>query len=82
MSLARGLYSSTGVLLVPEEQRLNESTISKIKKHHMLSTFTQRLLVYGLTFGQNAKFQAPNSKLHKARKAQWQWGGGVPVCLG
>ena len=47
MSLARGLYSSTGVLLVPEEQRLSESTISKIKKHHMLSTFTQRLLVYG-----------------------------------
>ncbi len=47
MSLACGLYSSTGVLLFPEEQRLSEGTISKIRKHHMLSTFTQRLLVYG-----------------------------------
>ena len=47
MSLARGLYSSTGVLLFPQEQQLSESTISKIRHHHMQSTFTQRLLVYG-----------------------------------
>lgn len=47
MSLARGLYSSAGVLLFPEEQQLSESTISKIRHHHMQSTFTQRLLVYG-----------------------------------
>ncbi len=47
MSLARGLYSSAGVLLFPEEQRLNDALISKIQKHHMLNTITQRLLVYG-----------------------------------
>ena len=47
MALARGLYSSTGVLLFPEEQRLNDALISKIRKHHMLNTITQRLLVYG-----------------------------------
>ena len=47
MALARGLYTSTGVLLFPEEQRLNDALISKIKKHHMLNTITQRLLVYG-----------------------------------
>ncbi len=47
MALAHGLYSSTGVLIFPEEQRLNDALISKIKKHHMLNTITQRLLVYG-----------------------------------
>ena len=47
MSLANGLYSSAGVLLFPEDQRLNDTLISKIHKHHMLNTITQRLLVYG-----------------------------------
>ena len=47
MSLARGLYSSGGVLLFPEEQRLNDALISKIQKHHMINSITQRLLVYG-----------------------------------
>lgn len=47
MLLARGLYSSGGVLLFPEEQRLNDALISKIQKHHMINSITQRLLVYG-----------------------------------
>lgn len=47
MSLAYGLYSASGVLLFPENQRLDDTLISKIRKHHMLNTITQRLLVYG-----------------------------------
>ena len=47
MALARGLYSSTGVLLFPEEQRLNDSLISQIKQPPMITQITQRLLVDG-----------------------------------
>ena len=47
MTLAHSLYSSTGVLIFPEEQRLNDALISKLQKHSMLNTITQRLLVYG-----------------------------------
>jgi hypothetical protein len=46
MRLAKGIYSPSGLLLVAEGQDLNTTTIAKIKNHHMLTSVTQRLLVY------------------------------------
>ena len=46
MRLAKGIYSPSGMLLVAEGQDLNPATIAKIKNHHMLTSVTQRLLVY------------------------------------
>jgi len=46
MRLAKGIYSPSGLLLVAEGQDLNVTTITKIKNHHMLTSVTQRLLVY------------------------------------
>ena len=46
MRLAKGIYSPSGLLLVAEGQDLNPTTIAKIKNHHMLTSVTQRLLVY------------------------------------
>ena len=46
MRLAKGIYSPSGLLLVAEGQDLTPATISKIRNHHMLTSVTQRLLVY------------------------------------
>lgn len=46
MTLSRGLYSPTGLLLVAEGQPLTPFTINKIRLHHKTSPITQRLLVY------------------------------------
>jgi len=46
MRLVKGIYSPSGLLLVAEGQDLNPATIAKIKNHHMLTSVTQRLLVY------------------------------------
>jgi response regulator RpfG family c-di-GMP phosphodiesterase len=46
MRLAKGIYSPSGLLLVAEGQDLSSATISKIKNHNMLTSVTQRLLVY------------------------------------
>jgi HD-GYP domain-containing protein (c-di-GMP phosphodiesterase class II) len=46
MKLVKGIYSPSGLLLVAEGQDLSPATISKIKNHHMLTSVTQRLLVY------------------------------------
>jgi HD-GYP domain-containing protein (c-di-GMP phosphodiesterase class II) len=46
MRLVKGIYSPSGLLLVSEGQELNPATIAKIKNHHMLTSVTQRLLVY------------------------------------
>lgn len=46
MLLAKGIYSPTGILLVPEGQQLSEGTISKINNHNLSTTLAQRLLVY------------------------------------
>ena len=46
MRLVKGIYSPSGLLLVPEGQSLNETTITKIRNHNLLTSVTQRLLVY------------------------------------
>ena len=46
MKLVEGIYSPSGLLLVAEGQDLAQATISKIKNYHMLTSVTQRLLVY------------------------------------
>jgi response regulator RpfG family c-di-GMP phosphodiesterase len=46
MKLVKGIYSPSGLLLVAEGQDLSPATISKIKNYHMLTSVTQRLLVY------------------------------------
>ena len=46
MHLARGIFSPAGLLLIPEGQELTTPTITKIKNHNLLSSVTQRLLVY------------------------------------
>ncbi len=46
MHLALGIFSPAGLLLIPEGQELTTPTISKIKNHNLLSSVTQRLLVY------------------------------------
>ena len=46
MHLARGIFSPAGLLLIPEGQELTTPTIAKIKNHNLISSVTQRLLVY------------------------------------
>ncbi len=46
MHLARGIFSPAGLLLIPEGQELTTPTIMKIKNHNLVSSVTQRLLVY------------------------------------
>ena len=46
MHLARGIFSPAGLLLIPEGQELTTPTIAKIKSHNLISSVTQRLLVY------------------------------------
>lgn len=46
MHLARGIFSPAGLLLIPEGQELTTPTITKIKNHNLVSSVTQRLLVY------------------------------------
>ncbi len=46
MTLANGLYSPHGLLLVSEGQTLNPAMISKIRNHNLIDPISQRLLVY------------------------------------
>jgi response regulator RpfG family c-di-GMP phosphodiesterase len=46
MLLATGIYSPTGILLIPEGHRLDDSTIAKIRNHSHLTSLPQQLLVY------------------------------------
>jgi response regulator RpfG family c-di-GMP phosphodiesterase len=46
MTLAKGLYTPHGMLLVGEGQSLNSGTIHKIVSHNLTSPICQRLLVY------------------------------------
>jgi response regulator RpfG family c-di-GMP phosphodiesterase len=46
MQLATGIYSPTGILLIPEGHLLDTSTISKIRNHNNLTSLQQQLLVY------------------------------------
>jgi len=46
MVLAKGIYSPSGLLLIPEEQRLSGGVIGKIKEHDFANPITQRLMVF------------------------------------
>lgn len=45
MVLAKGIYSPSGLLLIPEDRRLTQGIISKIKEHDFANPITQRLMV-------------------------------------
>lgn len=45
-TLASGIYSPSGLLLIPEDSKLLPSTIEKIKEHNAVTPITQRLLVF------------------------------------
>ena len=45
MVLAKGLYSPTGLLLIPEGTVMNERSLAKIKDHNQFDPLNQRLLV-------------------------------------
>lgn len=47
MVLAKGIYNSNGLLLIPEGQVLSETSIDKILNHNRVSPISQILLVYG-----------------------------------
>ncbi|HAV63250.1 MAG TPA: two-component system response regulator [Verrucomicrobiales bacterium] len=46
MVVARGIYTSKGILLIPEGQSLTDASIEKMKNHHRISPISQTLLVY------------------------------------
>ena len=46
MVLARGIYSSSGMLLIADGQRLTDTYIDKINNHHRVTPIAQSLLVY------------------------------------
>ncbi|HXJ71321.1 MAG TPA: two-component system response regulator, partial [Candidatus Dormibacteraeota bacterium] len=46
MVLARGIYTSNGLLLIPDGQRLTEIFIDKLNHHNRVDPITQSLLVY------------------------------------
>jgi response regulator RpfG family c-di-GMP phosphodiesterase len=46
MTLASGIYSPHGLLLIGEGQALGPATITKIRTHNLIAPINQRLLVY------------------------------------
>jgi response regulator RpfG family c-di-GMP phosphodiesterase len=46
MVLARGIYSSTGILLIPEGERITTPYIDKLLNHHRIDPISQSLMVY------------------------------------
>jgi hypothetical protein len=46
MTLASGIYSPHGLLLVGEGQVLGPGVIAKIRNHNEVTPISQRLLVY------------------------------------
>ncbi len=46
MVLARGIYTSNGLLLVPEGQQLNDTYIEKLQNHNRIQPIVQSLVVY------------------------------------
>lgn len=46
MVLARGIYTSNGMLLIPDGQRLTSIFIDKINNHHRVTPIAQSLLVF------------------------------------
>ncbi len=46
MRLAKGIYTSNGVLLVPEGQCLTQTCIDKVLNHNRITPISQSLLIY------------------------------------
>lgn len=46
MTLARDIYSPSGLLLIPEGQQLDELTLGKIANYNFINPITQRILVF------------------------------------
>lgn len=46
MVLAKGIYSPSGLLLIPEERQITDGIIKKIKEHDFANPLTQRLMVF------------------------------------
>lgn len=46
MVLAKGIYTASGLLLVPDGHQLNETYIDKLRNHHRINPISQSLLVY------------------------------------
>ena len=46
MTLARGIYTPTGILLIPEGQQLNATFIEKLLNHNRVQPINQSLVVY------------------------------------
>jgi len=46
MVLAQGIYTATGILLIPDGQRLTPTYIDKVLNHNRINPISQSLLVY------------------------------------
>ena len=46
MQLAKGIYSPTGILLIPEGRELDATAIAKLRNHSQLTSLPQQLLVF------------------------------------
>jgi HD-GYP domain-containing protein (c-di-GMP phosphodiesterase class II) len=46
MVLAQGIYTATGILLIPDGQRLTPAYIDKLHNHNRINPISQSLLVY------------------------------------
>jgi hypothetical protein len=46
MVLAQGIYTATGILLIPDGQRLTATYIDKLLNHNRINPISQSLLVY------------------------------------
>ena len=46
MVLAEGIYTATGILLIPDGQRLTAAYIDKLLNHHRINPISHSLLVY------------------------------------
>jgi response regulator RpfG family c-di-GMP phosphodiesterase len=46
MVLAKGIYTASGILLIPDGQRLSATYIDKLHNHHRINPITQSLMVY------------------------------------
>jgi response regulator RpfG family c-di-GMP phosphodiesterase len=46
MVLAQGIYTATGILLIPDGQRLTSTYIDKLLNHNRINPISQSLLVY------------------------------------
>lgn len=46
MTMAKGIYTATGILLIPEGRALSAAAIEKLHNHHRVNPISQTLLIY------------------------------------